>query len=128
MKKVINEIESITDIFSANNIEVTSEELTSAAQEAFKRLCGIGKKITRDWIIVGSDMIRGQLQCADTGKSYPQWCIDNGYDWQSLGTKGKGMIYSAPWLARNPTAVARVAERFQNLSSPTHIQRATERG
>ncbi|GAI13920.1 unnamed protein product, partial [marine sediment metagenome] len=84
--------------------------------------CGYGKRVTRDWIIVGSDMIRGQDACRGNGKSYPDWCIESGYDWQRLGTKGKGMIYSAPWLAKNPHAAERVAEIFSNLASPTHIQ------
>ena len=106
-------------------IEMDSDTLKRCASEAFARLADTSRstRILADWIVLGTDMLAGQSHCRDAGLSYPQWCIDRGYDYMKFGSKGKGLIYSAPWVAdpQNIEKVDEVRRRYKDLNNPEHI-------
>lgn len=99
-------------------------EVMSEAHSAFERLLNARKSTLQDWLIVGMALQEGVNQCQESGKSYPKWCIDNGFDYTRLGTKGKGAIYDAPWLYENRENVIDEVYGNATMSNPSHIRYA----
>ncbi|MDB4312024.1 DNA methyltransferase [bacterium] len=114
------------ELYQKDNIrllDMDEHSLKEFARLAFLRLIDPTRerKILADWIVLGTHMVAGQKKCKDSGSSYPQWCIDNGYDYMKFGSKGKGLIYSAPMIASDIDYIKKVHAESPNLNNPEHI-------
>lgn len=126
MEKNMAMSQSLSELYKIDGtplVEINHEKLKTLAAEAFERLASDqrSKLELADWIILGTELSIGQDECKQSGRSYPAWCAENGFDWQRFGSKGKGLIYSAPEIARKPEIIMRVNGEGKALNNPEHI-------